>query len=317
MAESVSGPQVLAIGPVFLDVVSAVLDRLPEPGEEMRIPAIDFAPGGYAIAATALARLGLCTALGSPIGADPAGALLRALLEPEGALLPEPSAIGTPVTLALNHGGDRGFLTARWPRDEDLLVAAHQVLDRFPQAPMVHLSGSGAWSLEAARRVRREGRFLSIDTGTNLAWLRSSTFSDVLSHADAYLPNQREAMAVSGANSVEEAAADLGRRVPLLVIKLGREGALTVCGGEVRHHPVEPREVRDATGAGDVFDAGFITGLHYAFGLSQAVELGQFAAGRAIGRLGGATGAPTLAEAMASLPHLPWPRGDAGDGDAG
>ena len=64
----------------FVDITFAGLESLPGPGEERRSRDLLRSPGGGAITAVGLARLGLSVALVSPIGGDPDGDFLRAAL---------------------------------------------------------------------------------------------------------------------------------------------------------------------------------------------------------------------------------------------
>ena len=68
----------------FVDITFAGLESLPGPGEERRSQDLLRSPGGGAITAVGLARLGLSVALVSPIGADTDGDFLRTELAAEG-----------------------------------------------------------------------------------------------------------------------------------------------------------------------------------------------------------------------------------------
>src|SRR5947209_14502212 len=73
---------VACAGAVYLDLTFAGLDRVPRPGEERWAHELLLSPGGMANTAVGLNRLGLKTAIVSPLGRDMAGQYLRALLEP-------------------------------------------------------------------------------------------------------------------------------------------------------------------------------------------------------------------------------------------
>ena len=61
---------VVCTGPVFLDLTFEGLDALPAPGEERFARDLHATPGGAAITAIGLARLGLRTAVAAPLGDD-------------------------------------------------------------------------------------------------------------------------------------------------------------------------------------------------------------------------------------------------------
>jgi sugar/nucleoside kinase (ribokinase family) len=299
-------PRVLVVGPAYLDVLAAPLAQWPRLGEEVQTQRIELAAGGFAISAIALRRLGVDVSLGTAIGADGPGRYLAALLAADGVERVGPAVETTAVTIAINHQGDRAFVTAGPPSGESLLAAGLAAL-RETEAVWLHLSGRGPWSAEVARAAHAQGLFVSLDCGTDRDWLGSPDFREVLRQVDIYLPNAYEASCVTGLDDPESAARALGRLVPQAIVKLGADGVLRVHGTEVHRQRTARRDVLDATGAGDVFDAGYIAGRLFGFSADEATALGQHAAGEALAALGGATAAPRRASCEAALPHLPWP----------
>jgi sugar/nucleoside kinase (ribokinase family) len=74
-----------------------------------------------------------------------------------------------------------------------------------------------------------------------------------------FFPNVREAKRLAGTENLEQAVSALAKRVPLLVVKLGAEGAMARRGDETFRSPAVPVEFFDPVGAGDSFDAGFLS----------------------------------------------------------
>jgi len=97
--------------PAFLDLTMTGLDKIPGPGEERL--ATDFlrSPGGGAIIAVGAARLGLSSALVSPLGDDAVGILLRSLLADDGVRWSGRLVDRSPVTVIMPSGGDRAMAT--------------------------------------------------------------------------------------------------------------------------------------------------------------------------------------------------------------
>ena len=81
----------------------------------------------------------------------------------------------------------------------------------------------------------------------------------MLRYVDVFLPNAREAKRVAGTENFDAALARLAERVPLLVVKMGEEGALAVRGKERVTSPAVKVQFIDPVGAGDSFDAGFLS----------------------------------------------------------
>ena len=110
---------VACVGSPFLDLIFRGLPRLPALGEEQLARELVIVPGAIANVAFALNRLGLDAVVCAPVGRDPAGRLLAALMEEAGVRWVGQPADSTPVSVALPVGGDRAFVTAGPPPTVD------------------------------------------------------------------------------------------------------------------------------------------------------------------------------------------------------
>jgi sugar/nucleoside kinase (ribokinase family) len=125
-----------------------------------------------------------------------------------------------------------------------------------------------------------------------------------MAQADLLLPNEAEALRLSGRSALPGAVAALGATGARLVIKLGARGAM--CVEQRARWLVQPPEVTpvDTTGAGDCFNAGLLAGLLDGLPLPRAAALGC-AVGAASTRAVGGTGAtPRRAEALQLAAHV-------------
>jgi sugar/nucleoside kinase (ribokinase family) len=110
---------------------------------------------------------------------------------------------------------------------------------------------------------------------------------EVLKLVDIFFANEREAQKIAHAASLEAAIAALAPRVPILVVKMGGEGALARgASGEVRC-PALAVEVVDPVGAGDSFDAGFVHQYVRGAALADCVAHGNTAGAFSTTRPGG------------------------------
>jgi sugar/nucleoside kinase (ribokinase family) len=82
-------------------------------------------------------------------------------------------------------------------------------------------------------------------------------FFEMTAPASVVLANAEEARALTG-EGPSEAAAMLGERYRIAVVKCGAQGALVVVDGVVTEHRPEPVDEIDPTGAGDAFDGVFL-----------------------------------------------------------
>jgi sugar/nucleoside kinase (ribokinase family) len=300
----------LVIGDCNPDVLVLGDDVTPAFGQQEKLVAgISLVIGGSgSITAVAAARLGLRVALAAAVGDDPAGEFMLAQLAGEGV---DTSAVavrrGTPtgMTVALSEGKDRAILTAAGAvatmtaRDvpASLLAAARHVHVSSYFLMERSLAPGLAGLLEAARAG---GARTSLDTNWDPAqrWGNGSLRA-ALAATDLLLPNETEALCLSGAGSLAEAMAVLSGAGPGLVIKLGARGALWAEGA--RQYRAEPPPVTpaDTTGAGDCFDAGVIAGLLQGLDTGGAVALGCATGAASTRGAGGTAACPDLATAQA------------------
>jgi len=111
---------------------------------------------------------------------------------------------------------------------------------------------------ELFRRLKKSGLTISLDTNDDPADIWEGGLHEVLRQVDILLPNEREAKKIAGTNDLEAAVEKLAGLVPLLVVKLGRQGALAQKGSERFVSPAHQVDAVDPVGAGDSFDAGFL-----------------------------------------------------------
>ena len=81
----------------------------------------------------------------------------------------------------------------------------------------------------------------------------------LLGRACVLFVNYREALGLTGLQSIESAAERLGETVDTVVVTLGPDGAIAINSGERYVAPVpDPVEPVDTTGAGDLLAAAYI-----------------------------------------------------------
>jgi sugar/nucleoside kinase (ribokinase family) len=97
-----------------------------------------------------------------------------------------------------------------------------------------------------------------------------------LEHVDWFLPNEEQAIKLTGAGDPEAAGhALLERGVAGCAITCGERGSLIVEGDAVARVPAYKIAVVDTTGCGDAFSAGFMRGLSLGRMPTDAARLGS------------------------------------------
>ena len=219
-----------------------------------------------AIVAHNLAALGSHVGFQSRIGEDQLGQMALERLERGGvdvSLVRRVSgSITTGLTVILFHEAWRNILTYAGTISE----LSWDDLDLSYLADSRHFHFSSYYLQRALRprvselfqHLKSKGLTISLDTNDDPDDRWEGGLHEILRYVDLFLPNEREACKAAGTEDLEIAISRLSELVPLVVVKLGRKGALAQRGKErVVSRPLQVEAV-DPVGAGDSFDAGFL-----------------------------------------------------------
>jgi sugar/nucleoside kinase (ribokinase family) len=299
---------ILVAGELNPDLILAG-DVAPAFGQvEKLVDSADLTVGSSsAIFACGAARLGLKVAFVGVCGADLFGRFMLDELTGRGVdvsgVIVDP-ALQTGLSVILNDGTDRAILTHLGAIDR---LQADQVGDRLLQnARHLHVA---SYFLQTALRPGLPGLFrrayalgLTVSLDTN--WDPSGAWGgidELLGLVDVFLPNENEAMALTGDSTIEAAAGALARKCALVAVKLGARGALACRGEELARTEALPVQVVDTVGAGDSFDAGFIYGFLNGWSLEKALRMGAVCGSISTRAAGGTSAQPTFAETLQYL----------------
>jgi sugar/nucleoside kinase (ribokinase family) len=274
-------PRVVVLGEVMTDVVAVHDGPLAFASDT---PArITLGPGGAgANTAAWLARAGVPVALIARIGNDAAADVaLRGL---DGVQLhiarDRERPTGTCIVLVA-PGGERTMLPD--PGANAALATTDLPDELFAQGRVLHVSGysllrsgSRAAALAAMDRARAVGMSVSVDPASAALLRDDPAFLDRARPVDLLLPNEDELAALGdGLDGVAET-----------VVKLGARGARWSDGVDSVSVPaVALDDVRDTTGAGDAFAAGFLSA--WPGPPEAALAAGARLAAQAVARHGG------------------------------
>ena len=247
-----------------------------------------------AIVAHNLAALGSRVGFISCIGGDPLGDIALQRLTAGGVhveqVVRNPAA-QTGLSVILQHQGWRTILT--YPGTIFDLKLEHIDLDYISSSRHFHLSsfylqsGLRPHVANLFRQLKERGLTISLDPNDDPEDEWKSDIEDVLRHVDIFFPNAREAKQISGTQNVEDAISKLASVVPLVVVKLGAEGAMAQRGAERCVSPAMTVNAVDAVGAGDSFDAGFLNQFLRGGNLQSCLTAGNIAGALSTTRAGG------------------------------
>ena len=263
---------VLCLGRLWCDIIFTGLPRAPSPGEEVFARDVAIAPGGGAfITAAVLADAGRKAYLLSRLGLDPLSSALEPALRLSGValdFLDRAAEAGPQPTVAMVQGGERAFVSRRAG------AARPATLDAALACPGVrHLHVAEAATLfdlpDLIPAAKARNLSVSLDPSWDDDLMRRDDFLKRCAGVDIFMPNEGELDALCDGDL--DAVAGL---LSLVVVKRGAAGAVLASGAERMSRPATPVTALDSTGAGDSFNAGFLTAWLGARGLEASLAAG-------------------------------------------
>jgi sugar/nucleoside kinase (ribokinase family) len=276
------------VGRLYCDLIFTEVPRLPSMGTEVFAGGFGLHAGGGAFITAAY-----FAALGHPAGLAcllPGGAFRNLIAEDlEGARLDLDlcgaleAGLDPQLTVSMVGRRDRAFLTRRSGAAAPTLTAGD-----LARTGTAHLHiGELATLVERPDLLgvaREAGATISLDCG----WdddIPVGCVRDLLSRVDVFLPNEAELRHLRR-HGLEEPLA------PLTVVKWGADGARAIADGDEVSAPAEPVVAVNTTGAGDAFNAGFLSAWLAGAPLSRCLRSGNALGARAIAGRGGFRAAP-------------------------
>lgn len=259
---------VLVIGELNVDLILNQIESFPEMGKEKIAGLMTLTLGSSsAIFASNLSSLGARVAFLGKIGSDSFAGLVLSSLEAkkvDTSMIIKDARLATGATIVLNFGMDRAMVTH--PGAMDHLSLAD--IDDTQLSRARHLHFSSAFLQPKIKpdlamlfkRAKDSGMTTSFDAQWDPAEKWDIDLSAILPYVDVFLPNEVEAIHLSGESSLDAALHTLAALGKIVVVKLGEKGSISRQGDTIyKADAFLNRDVVDAIGAGDSFNAGFIS----------------------------------------------------------
>ncbi len=289
---------VIAVGGTDVDLVLTV-DELPRHGEKVMGRLVGRLPGGtVANFACAAGNLGLRVASLATVGADPAGRLVIEDFERFGVstdFITVREDVETHFTVILiEPSGERSIVVVPMFNETFEMEEARRALR---QARAMYVMTNDADRLIRMADLAREcGALVMIDVEPTVGADRD-TLERILSRVEIASFNEAGLVASSGEAATIEGARRLLAYGPHTVsVTLGSRGALAVTADEAIQVEGFPVTVRDTTGAGDTFNAAFLTATLRGEPLAQRLAFANAAAAISVTGLGPRGHLPTREE---------------------
>jgi sugar/nucleoside kinase (ribokinase family) len=299
---------VACLGILVADFFSSPLLRMPKPGELMLVDEITNYTGGCAAnTGVGLAKLGIKTGIIGKVGSDIFGAAIIDDLKSKGldtSGIKKSSNVGTSKTLIIPSVSEDRRYIHKIGANADFSIEDID-LDYLLQTRLIYVGGYLALSKLGQKsliKILKSAKEAGIITVLDIIfpgqgnWLNE--LKDVLAYVDAFTPNNDEAEGLTGEKDpVMQAKALLKYGAGMVVITLGGKGSLLMTKNEIVTAGTYKIPFKDASGAGDAFDAGLVTGLLNKWSLEQTLKFASAIGASCVRELGCTEGLFTMSEA--------------------
>jgi len=298
---------VLVVGELNVDLILNQIDSFPEMGKEKIARQMTLTLGSSsAIFASNLSSLGASVAFLGKIGRDSFGDLVISSLKAKNvdtSMIIQDKSLATGATIVLNFGEDRAMVTH--PGAMDHLSVAEISTEQLQRARHLHFSsyflqpGMKSGIAKLFRQARESGLTTSFDAQWDPAEKWDIDLPNILPYVDVFLPNKVEALHLTGESDLSTALAQLARWGNTVVVKLGDQGSISRHGDMVfEAAPFLNKDVVDAIGAGDSFNAGFIAKFIQGKPVKECQIFGNLTGAISTTQPGGTTAFTNLAEIL-------------------
>ncbi len=260
--------------------------------------------GSVANTIAALASLNVRTAFLGRVANDEVGASFTADICAAGVYFaPTPATKGKPTAcciICVTPDGERTMNTFIGASSE--FTVADVKAEVIEQSKILYLEGY-LWDAEPAKEAILQAIHIARDHGVKIAFSASDTFCVerhreeflhlINEHVDVLFANEHEAKALLQLENIEDVAKRLAPKVDFIAITRGDKPAIIVHNQAILSvAPVAEIKPVDATGAGDLFAAGFLHGILQNCDAKKCAELGHKLAGHIIQQLGARSATP-------------------------
>lgn len=247
--------RLLCVGDINLDIITPKVSYFPLKDEQLIVDNFKWFLGGSStITACAAASLGVDTTLAGCVGSDFIGDMLLSKLKSYGVKsLVKRGETPTETTFAVTfESTSRSFITTVGA-NKDLSLADIPSFDGFSHlhlASFYHLHGLQKDFPRLITSAKKAGLTVSFDPGL-VAGANPNLAKKLFSLIDVLFLNELELRRFGG-------MLFCGKQAPLIAVHLGPEGSVVHKGSVKFSLPAFKGKVLNSTGAGDVYNAGFL-----------------------------------------------------------
>ena len=272
---------------------------------------VQYVPGGSAAnTITGTAIFGMPSGFIGKVGDDELGSLFKTGQEVHGIkpkLLKGEAASGRAMVFLTSANDERTFAVYLGAAIE--LVPEDLKPEYFKGYDYFHIEGYLVQNQKLVRRAvelaKQEGMIISIDMASyNVVESNEAFLHDIIeNYVDIVFANETEAKAFTG-KEPEEAINEIAGMCKIAVVKLGPDGSMVQSGKEFYKIDAWPAATIDATGAGDIYAAGFIYAHAHGMPIKECGEVGSIISAKVVEVIGPKVDVPRWKDAKKEIREL-------------
>ena len=294
---------ILVVGELNVDIILDKVDGFPEIGKEKLAEKLHFTLGSSAaIFASNLSTLGAKVAFIGKTGQDRFAEFIISSLRDKDVFtdfIIKSGQYSTGATVVLNYEMDRAMIT--YPGAMEHLLESEVKNDILSEAHHIHVSSvflQPALKKDLVTlfsRAKSLGLTTSLDPQWDPAEKWDLELEKLLPYVDVFLPNRKELQFLTRTDSIDASIDKIKAFANIIAIKDGENGAhLWKNGSLITKQAFLNKEVADCIGAGDSFDAGFISKYIQEIDLTECLEFANLTGAINTTKYGGTTAFQSL-----------------------
>ncbi|HTT89181.1 MAG TPA: PfkB family carbohydrate kinase [Acidimicrobiales bacterium] len=301
--------KIVTLGEILVEIVAT------EQGQGFREPVELIGPfpsGAPAIFIDQVAKLGQPCGIIGCVGDDDFGWANLERLRRDGVDVSAVQTLSDQATgsafVRYRESGERDFVYNIKHSACGQLDLDDKALELLRECGHLHISGTSLFSDKAIKAasdavdiVKAKGGSVSFDPNVRKEVMRDPSILHalvtILARCDLFLPSVEELTMLTQAATPDEAVSEvLGLGVTAIVVKDGARGATFLDGERRVEKPAYPVNGVDPTGAGDCFDAAYVTCRWQGHGVDESLEYANAAGAHAVSVRGPMEGTAGFAE---------------------
>ena len=308
---------IACLGILVADVIGKPVHAISAPGSLGLVDEMSLHLGGCAAnAATALAYLGLPVNVIGKVGSDAFGDFVIEVLQERGigtrGVTSDPGAGTSASMVIVDPDGERRFI--HYIGANAAFTIDDIDFDLVSEASILHIGGSlvmpgidGDPTAGLLKQTQAAGVITFLDTVWDDTGRWMTLLEPSLPYIDYFIPSLPEAQQITGINEPRDVARKLiDHGVGVVALKMGPDGCLVMSGDyDCLRLPAHDVDVVDATGAGDAFAAGFITGIWQEWSLDRTARFATAVGAMCVTGVGAAGCVSSLEETLSFMEENP------------